>query len=191
MRGSSLRFGRNTLGPVLPVGAPPSRALSAGNWASTLSVLTRLCPQAAHGANRSAIRTIVFREEGKPLPTPLPRGAARPEWIAPEFGDRLLTRARRSSVPVLSRAGRSFHAEPSAASRRRKRQSRGPNRVGSAFRVFRGNPGLRSYVLDDQGRLRTHVVIYVDGRPVRDRNALADAVGENAEIHVMQALSGG
>ena len=29
-RRSSLRFGRNTLGPVLPVGAPPSRALSAG-----------------------------------------------------------------------------------------------------------------------------------------------------------------
>ena len=26
----SLRFGRNTLGPVFPVGAPPSRALSAG-----------------------------------------------------------------------------------------------------------------------------------------------------------------
>ena len=34
-------------------------------------------------------------------------------------------------------------------------------------RVFRDSPGLRSYVLDDQGRLRTHVVIYVDGRPVR------------------------
>ena len=29
-RRSSLRFGRNTLGPVLPVGAPPPRALSAG-----------------------------------------------------------------------------------------------------------------------------------------------------------------
>ena len=29
-RGSALRFGRNTPGPVLPVGAPPSRALSAG-----------------------------------------------------------------------------------------------------------------------------------------------------------------
>ena len=27
---SALRFGRNTPGPVLPVGAPPSRALSAG-----------------------------------------------------------------------------------------------------------------------------------------------------------------
>ena len=32
-RRSSLRFGRNTLGPVLPVGAPPSRALSAGRLA--------------------------------------------------------------------------------------------------------------------------------------------------------------
>jgi len=34
-------------------------------------------------------------------------------------------------------------------------------------------------------------VIYVDGRPVRDRTALGDAVGAGAEIHVMQALSGG
>ena len=32
-RRSSLRFGRNTPGPVLPVGAPPSRALSAGRFA--------------------------------------------------------------------------------------------------------------------------------------------------------------
>ena len=58
-------------------------------------------------------------------------------------------------------------------------------------RVFCDNPRLRSYVLDDQGRLRTHVVIYVDGRRVQDRTALGEAVGENAEIHVMQALSGG
>ena len=33
-RRSSLRFGRNTLGPVLPVGAPPSRAFSAGRLTS-------------------------------------------------------------------------------------------------------------------------------------------------------------
>ena len=32
-RGSQLRFGRNTPGPVLPVGIPPSRALSAGRLA--------------------------------------------------------------------------------------------------------------------------------------------------------------
>ena len=58
-------------------------------------------------------------------------------------------------------------------------------------RVFRDNPNLRSYVLDDQGRLRTHVVIFVDGQAVRDRTALRDPVAESAEIHVMQALSGG
>ncbi len=58
-------------------------------------------------------------------------------------------------------------------------------------RVFGVNPGLRSYVLDDQGRLRTHVTIYVDGRPLQDRIELGDPVGETAEIHVMQALSGG
>ena len=58
-------------------------------------------------------------------------------------------------------------------------------------RVFRDNPELRSYILDDQGRLRTHVVIYVDGRAVRDRVALGDPLDDAAEIHVMQALSGG
>ena len=58
-------------------------------------------------------------------------------------------------------------------------------------RTFARNPALRSYVVDDQGRLRTHVVVYVDGIAVRDRTGLGDRIGERAEIHVMQALSGG
>ncbi len=57
--------------------------------------------------------------------------------------------------------------------------------------VFAANPALRSYVLDDQGRLRTHVVVYVDGGAVSDRIGLGDPVAERSEIHVMQALSGG
>ena len=57
--------------------------------------------------------------------------------------------------------------------------------------TFSRNPALRSYVVDDQGRLRTHVVVYVEGRPVRDRTGLQDRVRDDAEIHVMQALSGG
>ena len=48
---------------------------------SPLSVLTRLCPKAARVANRCAIRALVFREEGKPLP----RGAPRREWTAADF----------------------------------------------------------------------------------------------------------
>jgi hypothetical protein len=32
--------------------------------------------------------------------------------------------------------------------------------------VFGENPQLRSYVLDDQGRLRQHVMVFVDGEQV-------------------------
>ena len=57
--------------------------------------------------------------------------------------------------------------------------------------VFRAEPRLRGYVLDDQGRLRTHVQIFVDGELVRDRDRLSDAVSPASEVFVMQALSGG
>ena len=57
--------------------------------------------------------------------------------------------------------------------------------------VFADNPRLRGYVLDDQGRLRHHLVVFVDGSQVRDRDGLADPVGGGSEIAVMQALSGG
>lgn len=58
-------------------------------------------------------------------------------------------------------------------------------------RVFAEDPLLRGYVLDDQGRLRRHVNVYVDGAPVADRARLSDRLGPGAEIHVLQALSGG
>ena len=57
--------------------------------------------------------------------------------------------------------------------------------------VFARNERLRGYVLDDQGRLRTHMVIFVDGQPVKDLEQLSDAVVPSSEIFVMQALSGG
>jgi sulfur-carrier protein len=55
-------------------------------------------------------------------------------------------------------------------------------------RIFEGNPRLRDYVLDDQGALRKHVVLFVDGRRTRD---LGEEVSSGSEIHVLQALSGG
>lgn len=53
------------------------------------------------------------------------------------------------------------------------------------------NPRLRGYVLDDQGRLRRHVTVFVDGAAIRDREGLGDPVGPAAALLVMQALSGG
>jgi sulfur-carrier protein len=57
--------------------------------------------------------------------------------------------------------------------------------------VFLVRPGLRGYVLDDQGSLRRHVAVYVNGEPLADRVRLSDAVGPQDEIYVIQALTGG
>ena len=57
--------------------------------------------------------------------------------------------------------------------------------------AFADDAILRSYVLDDQGRLRKYVNIYVDGRLIADRQQLSDPVGPRGEIYVLQALSGG
>jgi molybdopterin synthase sulfur carrier subunit len=57
--------------------------------------------------------------------------------------------------------------------------------------VFADNPRLRGYVLDERGAVRQHVTIFVNDAPITDRTSLLDAVDENAEIFVLQALSGG
>lgn len=57
--------------------------------------------------------------------------------------------------------------------------------------VFRDNPKLRGYVLDERGRLRQHVAVFVGGELIRDRTRLSDTVEANQAIFVMQALSGG
>ena len=57
--------------------------------------------------------------------------------------------------------------------------------------VFAAQSRLRSYVLDDQDRVRRHVAIYINGDRITDRERLSDAVGESDEVFVFQALSGG
>ena len=64
--------------------------------------------------------------------------------------------------------------------------------VGGALNaVFASRSTLRGYVLDDQGALRRHVIVYVNGEPVSDRVGLTDPVGPRDEIYVFQALTGG
>ncbi len=57
--------------------------------------------------------------------------------------------------------------------------------------VFVDNERARGYILDDQGGLRRHMIVFVDGRAIRDRETLSDPVPEHAEVFIMQALSGG
>ena len=57
--------------------------------------------------------------------------------------------------------------------------------------VFETNPKLRPYLLDDQGRLRRHVKVFVNDRAVADRSGLSDRVVEADEVFALQALWGG
>jgi hypothetical protein len=57
--------------------------------------------------------------------------------------------------------------------------------------VFAANGQMRGYVLDEQGALRKHMGIIVDGVAVADRQHLSDKVAPNGRIYVLQALSGG
>lgn len=57
--------------------------------------------------------------------------------------------------------------------------------------VFLENPKVRGYILDDRGAVRKHMVIFVDGDGLKDRDSLSDSVRPDSEIYVMQALSGG
>ena len=52
-------------------------------------------------------------------------------------------------------------------------------------------PGIRSYLLDEQGNLRKHVNIFIDGSMISDRLRLTDPFEQTSEIYIMQALSGG
>jgi sulfur-carrier protein len=57
--------------------------------------------------------------------------------------------------------------------------------------LFRLHPSLRGYVLDEQGRVRHHVAVIVDGEAIRDKRDLRQPLGERGELYIMQALSGG
>ena len=55
----------------------------------------------------------------------------------------------------------------------------------------RRHPGLASYIVDDTGRLRRHVNIFVGEEPIHDREKLGDALRAEDQVFILQALSGG
>ena len=58
-------------------------------------------------------------------------------------------------------------------------------------RYFAAWPAVRDYVLDNQGEVRHHIKVLVDGANIRDRRKLTDRLSPNSEVYVFQALSGG
>ena len=52
-------------------------------------------------------------------------------------------------------------------------------------------PRLRGYVLDDQGRLRKHIAVFIDGALAARDTALDQPLNATSDVFVFQALSGG
>jgi len=63
--------------------------------------------------------------------------------------------------------------------------------AGVLNHVFELNPTARGYVLDEHGALRKHMAVFVDGQLITDRTTLSDPVSPDAEVYILQALSGG
>jgi hypothetical protein len=53
------------------------------------------------------------------------------------------------------------------------------------------HPGLASYLVEETGRLRRHVNVFVGDEPIRDRERLSDALRPDDAVFIFQALSGG
>ncbi len=53
------------------------------------------------------------------------------------------------------------------------------------------HPGISDYLIDEEGKLRKHINIFVGEKMIEDRLRLSDVISEEEEILIFQALSGG
>ena len=57
--------------------------------------------------------------------------------------------------------------------------------------VVGGLEGIRQRVLDDQGQVRVHVNLFVNGEHIRELDGLDTAVSDGDEVVILPAVSGG
>jgi molybdopterin synthase sulfur carrier subunit len=57
--------------------------------------------------------------------------------------------------------------------------------------AFAAAPGLRGYVLDEQGAVRKHVAVFVNAQLIGSRTRLDVPLQPDDKVNVIQALTGG
>ena len=57
--------------------------------------------------------------------------------------------------------------------------------------AFEAAPGMRAYVLDEQGAVRKHVAVFVNARMIASRGNLELPLQAADKVMVIQALTGG
>ena len=57
--------------------------------------------------------------------------------------------------------------------------------------AFAAEPGLQHYVLDDQGHIRKHVAVFINGAMHQQRQRMDQEVPDQAKVLVIQCLTGG
>lgn len=57
--------------------------------------------------------------------------------------------------------------------------------------AFAAEPGLRHYVLDDQGHIRKHVAVFINNAMHQQRHQMDLAVPDGGKVLVVQCLTGG
>lgn len=55
----------------------------------------------------------------------------------------------------------------------------------------RVRPRFSHYILEDHNKIRRHVNIFVNGQVLTDKTDIDTELPPGAEVHIMQALSGG
>jgi len=72
------------------------------------------------------------------------------------------------------------------------KQEVAPATLGAALdAAFAAAPALRNYVLDEQGAVRKHVAVFVNGALIPSRSDLTRVLQPQDKVMVIQALTGG
>ena len=82
--------------------------------------------------------------------------------------------------------------QPYAGGRARVVLDAPPATVGEALAALWAlHPGVRDRVVDEQGRVRQHVNVFVDAESIRFTGGVATAVPDGCSISIVPAVSGG